>query len=118
VRLGLVSRPILASIGLEGFRSRLGLGHKGYRSRSQAYCLETLNIAIIWLGKTSVIQRAFSLLYLHFACKKQPKQVGKMSEIRKSSTHRRWQFFFNIGKIHKFSNVESRNFLRSLVSKF
>jgi len=53
----LVSRPIFTSLGLEGFRSRLGL--EGYRSRSQAYCLEALNIARIWLSKPSVIQRVF-----------------------------------------------------------
>jgi len=33
---------------------------KGYRSRSQAYCLETWNIASIWLSKTSKLQRVFS----------------------------------------------------------
>jgi len=32
---------------------------KGYRSRSQAYCFETWNIASIWLSKTSKIQRVF-----------------------------------------------------------
>jgi len=58
------SRPIFASLGLEGFTSRLGLGLEGYRSRSQAYCLETLNIARMWLRKSFVIQRVFSLLYL------------------------------------------------------
>jgi len=31
-----VSRPNFASLGLEGFRSRLGL--KGYRSRDFEYC--------------------------------------------------------------------------------
>ena len=30
-----------ARLGLEGFTSRLGLGLEDYRSRSQAYCLET-----------------------------------------------------------------------------
>jgi len=43
-----VSRPTFASLGLEGCRSR-----------SQAYCLETLNTAKIWLKKTSVFQRVF-----------------------------------------------------------
>jgi len=59
------SRPIFASLGLEGFTSRLGLGIEDYRSRSQANFLETSNTARIWLSKTSVIQRVFSLLYLH-----------------------------------------------------
>ena len=45
-----VSRPIFASLGLEG-----------YRSRSQSYCLETLKIARIWLSKTFAIQK-------HFVC--------------------------------------------------
>jgi len=55
----IVPRPIFASLGIEGFRSRLGL--EGYRSRSQTYCLETWNITRIWLSET-VIQRGFSLL--------------------------------------------------------
>jgi len=33
-----VSRPIFASLGLEGFRSRLGL--EGFRSRDFEYCKE------------------------------------------------------------------------------
>jgi len=41
----------------------LRVSDSGYRSRSQAHCFETLNIARIWLCKT-VIQRVFSLLYL------------------------------------------------------
>jgi len=45
----IVSRPNFASLGLEGFRSRLGLG--GYRSRSQTYCFETLNITRYGLVK-------------------------------------------------------------------
>ena len=53
-----VSRPIFKSLDPEGFRSRLCL--EGYRSRSQAYCLETWNIASIWLSKTSKLQRVFS----------------------------------------------------------
>jgi len=43
-----ISRPIIASLGLEG-----------YRSRSQAYCHKTLNTATMWVRKTSVIQRIF-----------------------------------------------------------
>jgi len=43
---------MFASLDLEGFRTRLGL--EGCRSRSQAYCLEIFNIAMIWLSKTSV----------------------------------------------------------------
>jgi len=31
-------RPIFASLGLEGFKSRLGLGLEGYRSRDFEYC--------------------------------------------------------------------------------
>jgi len=61
LRLGLVTIIASLSLGLEGFRSHLAL--KGYRSRSQACCLETVNIARIWLCKTSVIQQVFSLLY-------------------------------------------------------
>jgi len=72
-----VSGPIFASLGLQGFTSRLDL--EGYRSQSQAYCLETLNIARTWLRKSSVIQRVSSLLYLHV---RKPKQVGKLPEIR------------------------------------
>jgi len=49
-------------LGLEGFRSRLGL--VGYRSRSQACCLETLNTSTMGLSKIYVIQQIFSLLYL------------------------------------------------------
>jgi len=40
-----------------------------------------LNNAKKWLGKTTITQRVFGLLY--FQAKKQPKQVGKMPEIRK-----------------------------------
>jgi len=67
----LASRPIFASLclSLEGYRSRLGL--EGYRG------LETLNIAKKWLSKTSIIQR---FLFIAFAGKKQPKQVGNMPE--------------------------------------
>jgi len=36
----LVSRPIFASLGLEGFRSRLGL--EDFRSRDFEYCKETV----------------------------------------------------------------------------
>jgi len=62
-----VSRPISASLSLDGFKSRLGL--EGYRLWPQTYCLVTLNTATIWLSKTSLIQplrswNAFSLLYL------------------------------------------------------
>jgi len=45
LRLGL--ETIFASLGLEGFRSHLAF--KGYRSRSQACCLETVNVVRIWL---------------------------------------------------------------------
>ena len=63
-----VSKPISASLSLEVSRTRLGL--EGYRSRSQTYCLETLNTATIWLSKTSLIQplrswNTFCLLYVH-----------------------------------------------------
>jgi len=56
----IVSRPNFASLDLQGFRSRLGL--EGYRSRSQAYCLETLNIASIWLSKTNST-KFFSIVF-------------------------------------------------------
>jgi len=49
-----VSRPISASLSLEGFRSRLGL--EDYRLWSQTYCLGTLNTATIWLSKTYLLQ--------------------------------------------------------------
>jgi len=42
-----VSRPIFASLGLEGFRPHLGL--EGYRSRDFEYCKE-------WYSKISTIQ--------------------------------------------------------------
>ena len=35
-----VSRPIFARLGLGGFRSRLGLGLEGFRSRDFEYCKE------------------------------------------------------------------------------
>jgi len=54
LRLGLETIFASLSLGLEGFRSHLAL--KGDRSRSQACCLETVNIAKIWLCKCSVIQ--------------------------------------------------------------
>jgi len=59
----LVSRPIFASLGLEGFRSRLGI--EDYRSRSQACCLETMKIARVWLSlsETSVIQQILSVVF-------------------------------------------------------
>ena len=76
----IVSRPIFASLGFEGCRSR-----------SQAYCLETLNIARIWLSKT-VIQRVFFSILI--AGKKQWKQVGKMGEIRKKLNLGRYNDIF------------------------
>ena len=93
------SRPIFTSLGLEGFTSRLGLGlegyrsrSQGYRSRSQGYCLGTLNIAKIWLSKTSVIQRVFSLLYL---------QV--------KNSENRWE------KCQKFKEVQFRKWWRQFL---
>jgi len=65
------------SFGLEDFRFHLAL--KGHRSRSQACCLETVNIARIWLCKIYVIQ-VFSVA---LASTKQPKQIGKVPEISK-----------------------------------
>jgi len=47
LRLGLKTIFASLSLSLEGFRSHLAL--KGYRSRSQACYLETVNIAKIWL---------------------------------------------------------------------
>jgi len=49
-----LSRPISASLSLEGFRSHLGL--EDYRSLSQTYCLETLNTSTIWFSKTCLFQ--------------------------------------------------------------
>jgi len=60
--LRLIYRPIVVSLGLKCFRSCLGL--EGYRSWSRVYCLETLNIARMWVSQTFVIQWVFSLLYL------------------------------------------------------
>jgi len=57
LRLGLETIFASLSLRLEDFRSYLAL--KGYRCRSQANCLETANIARIWLCKTSVIQQVF-----------------------------------------------------------
>jgi len=58
----LVSRPIFATSVSKV--SGLPLGLEGYWSRSQAYCLETFNIARIWLSKISEIHNVSSLLYL------------------------------------------------------
>jgi len=60
-----VSRPdfgVFASLGLEGFRSRL----------------DTLTITKKWYSKIFIIQQ---FLFVVFAGKKQPKQYGKMPEI-------------------------------------
>ena len=78
LRFGLETIFMSLSLGLEDFRSHLAL--KGYRSRSQACCLETVNIARIWLCKTSVIQQVFSVVLVS---KKQPKQIGKVPVISK-----------------------------------
>jgi len=53
------SRPLFASLGLESFRSRLGLEDCG--SRPQVYCLRLLILRRYGLRK---FQRAFCLLYL------------------------------------------------------
>ena len=58
---------------------RFHLGLEGYRSRSQAYCPETLNIAWICRTKTSVIQWVSSLLI----CKKETTKTGRKT-VRKS----------------------------------
>jgi len=55
-----VTKPNFASLGLIGFRSRLGL--QGYRSWSQIFCLETLTTAVMWLSKISLIQNALSVV--------------------------------------------------------
>jgi len=47
--------------------------------------LETLNIAKKWFTKISKIQR---FLFVVFAGKKQPKQVGKMPEMKKNSSQK------------------------------
>jgi len=44
--------------------------------------LETLNIAKTWFSKASILQR---FLFVVFADKKQPKQVGKCQKIEKNS---------------------------------
>jgi len=49
-------------LSLKSFRSRHGL--QVCRSLTQAYFLESWNIAKIWLSKTSVIQRVSSVLHL------------------------------------------------------
>jgi len=85
----IVSRPNFASLGLEGFRSRLGL--EGYRSRSQAHCLETWNITSIWLSKT-IIQRVFSLLYLQ--ARNHENRSEKCEKFEKNQLGKRWQHFF------------------------
>jgi len=94
----LVPRPIYASLGLNGFRSCLC--HKGCWSRSQAYCLETLNIARIWLSKTSVIQQVFSLLFL---------QVGNNQNRLKNARNLKKLWLRSGGKQKKIS-VKCTNF--------
>jgi len=50
-----VSSPIFASLGLEGFRSRLGLGLESYRSQSQAQraaCISEPRLRTIGLKKS------------------------------------------------------------------
>jgi len=113
LRLGLETIFLSLSLGLEGFRSHLAL--KGYRSRSQACCLETVNIARIWLCKTSVIQRVFFSVVL--VSKKQPKQIGKMPKIQLQSSDD--NFLKNFSKMHKFQNLKFRyqSFNKVSVSK-
>jgi len=83
LRLGL--ETIFANLCLEGFRSRLGL--KGSRSQSQAYYLETVNIARIWLCKTFVNQQVFSLLYLQVTNNQNTSK--KCQKFEKNSTLKR-----------------------------
>jgi len=65
-----VSRATFASLGLEGFRSRLGL---------EGYGLETLNISKKWFSKISIIQR-FCLLYLQVRNKKSRKNARNLKK--------------------------------------
>jgi len=90
-----VSRHIFA--GLEGFRSRLGLG--------------TLNIAKKWFNKFSIIQRIFVAV---FACKKQSKHVGKMPGISKKLTQK-WSRHFIDNFRQNTLILKSRSFNQVLV---
>jgi len=69
-----VSRPIFASLGLEGYGSR---SRRLQLSVLKVSGLETSNIANKWFSKISIIQ---IFLFAVFAGKKQPKHVGKMPE--------------------------------------
>ena len=106
-----VSRPICGSLGLEGIRSRIGL--EGYRFRSHAYCLETLNTATIWRRKTSVIQRVFVCFICKFKTTKGGRKITRNSKIYTLRSGD--DIFFNIckhfGTIHKFqvSSLASRS---------
>jgi len=78
------------SLHLEGFMSLLSL--KGDRFRSQAYCLETLNNARIWLSKTSIIQRVlFSLLYMQV--RNNQNRLENSQKFKKNSTWKWWRYF-------------------------
>jgi len=52
-----VFRDVFASLSL-GLKSSTS-SWEGYRSWSQVHCLQTLNTATIWLGKTSVFKHVF-----------------------------------------------------------
>ena len=97
-----VSRPIFTSPGLDGCRSR-----------SQACCLKTLNVARIWLTNISVIQRVF--LSVVFAGMKQPKQLEKCHKFEKIQRRGGGDIFWK-NSAHKFWSIECRswNFLWSL----
>ena len=60
-----VSRLIFASLGLEG-----------YRSRSQAYCLDTLNTATIWLGLGKRLQ--FNVFFVW--CRWETTKAGRKND--------------------------------------
>jgi len=93
-----VSRPNFASLGLEGFRSRLGL--KGYRSRDFEYCNK-----LIQCSKISIIQQPLYLQVRNY--KTGRKNVRNLKKIQLRSDDD--LFYKTIGKMHKFWNPESRS---------
>ena len=100
----------LVSARLETIFASLGFGLEGFRSRD--WILQR-NVLIQFYNSTT-------FLFVVFAGKKQPKHVGKMPEIWKNSSQKRWRHFKEIfrqnAQILK-SRVSLSNF-KSRVSEF
>jgi len=64
------------SVSKSSFRSHLGVGHEGYKSRSQTNYLEPFNILNIGLGKASDIQLVSPLLNLQAKKNKNRQEIA------------------------------------------